>query len=189
MISWLLMITTDIKPLSIFGIIDQFQKDRIGNYYRDKYPGIDKDIAEKGYNRFMADHFVALDFVKASSSSTPGASDQTLAGPTQIRRPTQPGPSNQAEAIEMTAMSTIEPGTSTPPQVTSRSGAPTPTPPGRGTLPPQQVPTAAPGSSSGSAPTLGLAASASVSALPAAAQAATSTGPGAGEPAGPHGTG
>ena len=63
----------------------------------------------------MADHFVALDLIKTSSS----ASDQTLAGPAQgpsravetaqmsepatrtttisgTRRPTQPGPSDEA---------------------------------------------------------------------------------------------
>jgi len=96
----------------------------------------------------MADHFVALDLVKANSSSA-GASDQTLAGPSQspgraveiaqmsepatttvsaalaARQPTQPGPSNQAP-VTTVATSTIEPGTSTP-QVTSNSEALAPT--------------------------------------------------------------
>ena len=94
----------------------------------------------------MADHFVALDLVKANSSSA-GVSDQTLAGPPQgpgraveiaqmsepatttvsaaARQPTQPGPSNQAP-VATAATSTIEPGTSTP-QVTSNSETLAPT--------------------------------------------------------------
>ena len=206
---------TDIKPLSIFGIVDQFQKDSIGKHYREKYAGIETDIAERGYNRFMADHFVALDHIKTSNGST--ASDPTLAGPgptpaaqmsepttrtatasAAARRPTQPGPSNQAPAAMPATTSMIEPGLGTPPQVALKSEAPTPPLVEHGTLPAQTaqpealalVPgTASSGNGTTTIPTPGLplqaqpATSTSVSAP--SAVASSSAGPGAGEQAEP----
>ena len=55
--------TTDKKPLSIFGIVHQFQKNTIRQAYSNKYGGIDSDL-KKPFPRFMMDNYVDADILK-----------------------------------------------------------------------------------------------------------------------------
>lgn len=193
--------------------MDQFQKDSIGAQYRKDYPDIERDIAGKGYNKYMVDHFVALDLIKTSNGPTADATQPAAlsieSGTILLQTPkstTSPLPGTpQTQAAHTATSSGSELTVPTPPQLSqvqpaavpsvSRSGAPVPTPPVVHETPQASqpdVPAVAADSGSGSAPT-----SVPTLSLPSQAQPASNTdvsappavaaASDAGEQAGPHG--
>jgi len=61
---WQFLRTTEIKPLSAFGIVDQLCSEELRQRYRAKYGDGFEAAMNMPYNQFMMDHFVDVEIIR-----------------------------------------------------------------------------------------------------------------------------